>query len=51
MCHDDPIVEEDYFGVHTLRFSADGRQLIVGSANTSVRVSQYNFPKYKTALF
>ena len=33
-----PIYEQDDFGVHTLRFSADGRQLIAGSANTSVRV-------------
>ncbi|KAL5102974.1 hypothetical protein TcWFU_006931 [Taenia crassiceps] len=38
MCYEAPITEEDDFGVHTLRFSADGRQLIVGSANTSVRV-------------
>ncbi|VDK32332.1 unnamed protein product [Taenia asiatica] len=38
LCHKGPIVEEDDFGVHTLRFSADGRQLIVGSANTSVRI-------------
>ncbi|VDM34589.1 unnamed protein product [Hydatigera taeniaeformis] len=37
-CHETSVVEEDDFGVHTLRFSADGRQLIAGSANTSVRV-------------
>ncbi|CDS41636.1 wd40 repeat [Echinococcus multilocularis] len=37
-CYESPIVEEDDFGVHTLRFNADGRQLIAGSANTSVRV-------------
>ncbi len=35
-----PPRSEDDFGVHTLQFSADGRQLIAGSANTSVRVSK-----------
>ncbi|KAM3174879.1 hypothetical protein ACTXT7_009613 [Hymenolepis weldensis] len=30
--------DADDFGIHTLIFSADGKQLVVGSANTSVRV-------------
>lgn len=38
-----PIYEEDDYGVHTLRFSADGRQLIAGFANTSVRVGHTTY--------
>uniref|UniRef100_A0A5K3FBW3 Coproporphyrinogen oxidase n=1 Tax=Mesocestoides corti TaxID=53468 RepID=A0A5K3FBW3_MESCO len=33
----DALMIEDDYGVHSLQFSADGRQLIAGAANTSVR--------------
>ncbi|KAL7056631.1 hypothetical protein AAHC03_020828 [Spirometra sp. Aus1] len=35
--HEPPLSEDD-FGVHSLQFNGDGRQLVAGAANTSIRV-------------
>ncbi|VDL89064.1 unnamed protein product [Schistocephalus solidus] len=34
--HEPPLSEDD-FGVHSLQFNGDGRQLVAGAANTSIR--------------